>query len=237
MHTLLKHLLVGGVLWYSSFAFGQSTEGDNFQGQQLADLVVLSEQLAQEVRELRGIVEEQGYELRKLQQQRLDDYRSLDQRIASLGQTGIVAAPAPTTPVQAPEPDAVTPALPEKEVYRQAYTLVKNRDFDSAVDAFQAFLVQFPEGNYAGNAYYWLGELYDLRADYVKAQQSMLALISQFPEHRKVPDAHYKLAKVFHKMGDADKAQAHANLVIEQFAASGATAVNLAREFLAQNYP
>lgn len=228
---------------YSSFTLGQPVDTANFQRQQFADLVVLSEQLAQEVRELRGIVEQQSYELRKIQQQRIDDYRNLDKRIADLGDSTVIVdqprAVASSVDSVVDNSSSAAPAstLSEKEVYRQAYTLVKNRDFDNAVVAFKTFLVQFPDGTYAGNAYYWLGELYDLRSDHTNAQKSMLSLISQFPKHRKVPDAHYKLAKVFHKMGDADKAQEHANIVITQFSSSGATAVKLAQEFLAKNYP
>lgn len=228
---------------YSSFVFGQVAEPVNYQQQQLSDLVVLSEQLAQEVRELRGIVEQQSYELRKIQQQRLDDYRNLDKRIAGLGeatassQTVAVAVPDTNTNTVDAVNTVTAPVLSEKEAYRQAYTLVKNREFDEAVPAFQTFLEQYPDGNYAGNAFYWLGELYDLRADYTNAQKSMVALIVQFPDHRKVADAHYKLAKVFHKMGDADKAQEHANIVIDQFSSSGATTVKLAQAFLETNYP
>lgn len=239
MLPLSKVITLGGVLLYSSFALAQPQTSPYYQ-QQLADLVVLTEELAQEVRELRGIVEQQSYELRKIQQQRIDDYRSLDKRIADLGEASISSSEdSAVTELGAEHPAAVAPplGLSEKEVYRQAYTLVKNRDFDNAVQAFERFLVQFPDGSYAGNAYYWLGELFDLRGDLPNAQKSMVALISQFPDHRKVPDAHYKLAKIFHKMGDAEQAKTHANLVIDQFSANDVTAVKLAQEFLAKNYP
>ena len=42
------------------------------------------QQLRQEVSGLRGLVEEQGHELRRLKQQRLDDYLDLDKRLSEL---------------------------------------------------------------------------------------------------------------------------------------------------------
>ncbi len=249
----LNHLLFTGALLCSSFVFAQDFSSQivevdnssaNHANHELANLVLLAEQLSQEVRELRGIVEQQSYELRKLQQQRLDDYRSIDKRIAGLsaGQTPHVNNPnisqeTITQPAVAAVSSVEQAVLSEKEAYRAAYGLVKKRDFENAVTSFNSFLQDYPSGTYAGNAYYWLGELYVLENDYTNAQMSMQALIAQFPEHRKVPDAHYKLAKIFHQLGDPESAKSHANIVISQYANKSATTVQLTKEFLTKNYP
>ena len=201
---------------------------------QLAELVVLTGELAQEVRQLRGQVEEQAYELRKLQQQRLDDYRSLDKRLAELA-TG--AAQLVEPPGTAADGSAVAAAdQSEKETYRQAFALVKQQNFEAAVTALQGLLQRFPDGAYAGDAYYWLGELYDQDGNLSSAQMSLEALIAQFPDHRRVPDAHYKLARVFQKQGNDSAAKRHADIVLKQYSAKAST-LKLTQEFLARYYP
>ncbi|MEO0444312.1 MAG: YbgF trimerization domain-containing protein, partial [Pseudomonadota bacterium] len=45
------------------------------------------QQLQQEILELRGLVEEMRFELKRLKQQRLDDYLDLDKRLAELSNT------------------------------------------------------------------------------------------------------------------------------------------------------
>lgn len=249
-----------GALLCSPFAFGQpeytevidlaspviveqtapAAAGD---GSQLSDLYLLTQQLATEVRELRGLVEEQGFELRKLQQQRLDDYKDIDKRIADLAANGVVMSQEASNTAKLEEvggitePTKATSDLSEKEMYRQAYNLVKARQFDKAVPAFKQFLEVYPQGDYAGNAYYWLGELYVLENDFTASQMSMEALIAQFPEHRKVPDAYYKLAKLYKRLGDDEKAQSMAQKVITDYSGKSDTLVQLAREFLETNYP
>lgn len=214
------------------------------QPSQLADLVLLTQQLAEEVRELRGIVDEQTYEIRRLQQQRLDDYRDVDRRFAELGSAEPVASMPQSTSnnavdkpaVVAPVEGSTSSVASEKDMYRDAYNLVKARKFDEAVPAFKAFLTAHPQGEYAGNAYYWLGELYVLDSDFTAAQASMEALVAQFPEHRKVPDAYYKLAKLYMRLGDDVKAKEFANKVVNEYAGKSDTIVHLAQEFIKANY-
>ena len=55
------------------------------QNQALTDLHFEVQSLRDEVRELRGIVEEQANALRELRQRQLDDYQDLDRRISAVG--------------------------------------------------------------------------------------------------------------------------------------------------------
>ena len=259
----LIRLPVWGALLCSPFAFGQAVYTEvtelespviieqsvstvsNNDSSELSQLYLLTEQLAVEVRELRGIVEQQSFELKKLQQQRLDDYKDIDKRLVEIAEGTVpvnvgdssTLAEVTTTSSTVATATAVAPALSEKEMYRQAYNLVKGREFDKAVPAFKQFLEAYPQGDYAGNAYYWLGELYVLENDFTASQMSMEALIAQFPEHRKVPDAYYKLAKLYKRLGDDEKAKTFAQNIISKYSGKADTVVQLAQEFLATNYP
>jgi tol-pal system protein YbgF len=115
---------------------------------------------------------------------------------------------------------------------------VRSQQFDAAVDAFRQFLRNYPDGKYAANAHYWLGELYlvvqprDLEA----SRQAFSLLLSQYPDNAKAPDAMYKLGKVHFEKGNRDKAREYMDRVVTDYGNTSSSAVKLARDFLAENY-
>lgn len=197
--------------------------------------------LQQEVSELRGMVEEQGYELKRLKQQRLDDYLNLDRRLTELGGKSVSAVPGAsksddTSSGQASSDTAIGGATSgsagadEMQSYRDAIDLVlRQKNYDEAVVAFNQYLTNFPDGRYAANSQYWLGEICLLQGDLEKARSWFSRLLSEHPDHAKTPDAMYKLGTVYDKLGDADKARSLLNEVVANNANT-----NAAR--LASNY-
>ncbi len=217
-------------------------------GSNLGSLVLQIQQLQQEVMRLNGKVEEQAHELRTLQEQSLQRYRDLDKRLSSgagasaasgSGSAAPVAAPIPVANAGAANRGSGGSAQPgEKSAYDGAYGLVVGRQFDRAIPAFQQFLRDFPDGKYAPNAHYWLGELYLVLdpPDLESSRQAFALLISQYPDHSKVPDAFFKLGKVQFMKGNREKAREYLDLVIEQYGSSNPTVVKLAQDFIAENY-
>ena len=206
--------------------------------------------LQDEVMKLRGIVEEQGEQLRQLKQQRLDDYISLDKRIGALGggsaplpadgaagnagAAPVDASAAPTPPPAAAARSAASPQ--EEQAYQAAYELVRARKFPDATAAFKSFVGQYPSGDYAGNAHYWLGELYLLDGDSASAKKHFETLLGQFGDNRRVPDAMFKVGRIYHQEGDVAKAKDILDRVVNEYAGSDSTAPRLAREYLQQNF-
>jgi len=126
----------------------------------------------------------------------------------------------------------------EGEAYRAAYALVRGQKFNDAVAAFQQFLVQYPNGRYAPNAYYWLGELYLVAQppDLEQARQSFNQLLTQYPTNSKVPDALYKLGRVHFMKGNRDKSREYLDRVINEYGSTNSSAVKLAQDFIDQNF-
>lgn len=187
--------------------------------------------LQQEVQELRGIVEEQGHELKRLKQQRMDDYLDLDRRISQLSQQGSGSS----TLADTDEPIAgdVLAGKGELADYRAAIDLVlKEQDYDRGIVALEKHLAEYPSGRYAGNAQYWLGQIYLLKSQLEQSRQWFAAMLKDHPDHQKAPEAKFKLGKVYDLLGD--KAQAKA--LMEEVAASNSNAAGLAREYLKQNF-
>ena len=212
-------------------------------------VVIQLQQLQAEVRRLNGIVEQQTQEIRTLKEQGLERYIDLDRRLAAFGvgdslEDALVGTDQNTAGIPAvPEvntPTAVSAeAQPgEEAMYRDAYELVKGRDFNGAVTGFIDFLDSYPFGKYAPNAHYWLGELYLViePADAELARQSFKLLLDQYPDNAKVPDALYKLGRVYYLKGNPERSREYLDRVIKEYGAQGHPAAQLAQDFIDQNF-
>ena len=226
----------------SAAAAGQSP------GQNLGMLLSQVQELQQEVMRLNGMVEEQAYELRKLKEQSQQRYLDLDRRLGGTAAAGAglaagsAAAPsAAATPQPAPAPVSAAPAAEqpgEAEAYKAAYALVRGQQYDQSVQAFQQFLRDYPDGRYAPNAHYWLGEVYLVLQppNLEESRQAFTLLLSLYPDNSKAPDALYKLGKVYYQKGNPEKAREYMDRVIKDYGDSNTGAVQLARDFLDENY-
>jgi tol-pal system protein YbgF len=207
------------------------------QNQNFGELLYQIQLLQQEVMTLRGQLEEQGHQLRQLKQQSLERYVDLDRRISEGGAaTDAGGTSAPTGGAAGGAAGAELPG--EADAYRAAYSEVRSQQFSEAVSAFKQFLQDYPDGRYAPNAHYWLGELYLVISpqDLEASRQAFTLLLEQYPDNSKVPDALYKLGKVYYQKGNPEKARQFLNRVIDEHGSSNSPAVKLARDFLNENY-
>src|SRR5690606_17353677 len=99
-------------------------------------------------------------------------------------------------------------ASPEaRKAYDDAYALIKQRQYEPAVDALHAFVKNHPDSDLTANAYYWLGEVYLVLPRLDLAKQSFLLVVGKFPEHRKAAEAMYRLVVSTQRLGDNDAAR------------------------------
>ncbi|MFV8784339.1 tol-pal system protein YbgF [Microbulbifer sp. SA54] len=208
-----------------------------------ADAYYQMQVLQQEVQELRGAVEELRHEVKRLRQQRTEDYMDLDRRIARLsGESPASGAPEG----EDAGASATSPAVPgttsggadtgssedEKERYQSSFGLARKGDYDGASKAFKSLLEDYPNGQYAPNANYWLGEIALVQGNVEEARQWFVALLDGYPQSSKVWDGRYKLGTVYHQLGDNTKAKE----LLEQVAQSDARASGLAKQYLKENF-
>ncbi|WP_347987123.1 tol-pal system protein YbgF [Methylomonas sp. AM2-LC] len=157
--------------------------------------------------------------------------------------TAVPAAAAATSVAPAAAVPAVTNTVPvtasptsakgnEKERYQVAYDTLRNGHNEQAVKMFEAFLVDFPAGEFADNAQYWLGEAYKINRELDKARAAFNKLISQYPNSSKVPDALLKIGYIESDLQNNAKARDYLTRVTNSY--PGTTAANLAAKKLAQ---
>jgi len=189
--------------------------------------------LQDEIMTLRGLLEEQAFDIKRLKQQRLDDYLDLDKRITAL-ESRKVAPPAPAVnsvlPQVVPSADA---NAEEKQLYNDAIDqLLDQQDYSAAKSTFEKYSSTYPEGIYAANVQYWLGQIFLTEGDNDSAEQAFARIIEAYPDHQKAPDAQFKLAKIYFDNGDKEKSR----ILLDALATGSTEAARFAQSFIEENF-
>ena len=189
----------------------------------LIGMVQQMDSLQNEVRQLRGQLEERENTIAAMRERQrklyldtddrlqalengggLDDLAGLDDLddlddLDSLDDTGgnaggeVSLNSQPSVPVPVPLPQ--NNEQQEKLDYQNAYDLLILGRNREAISEFDSFLRAYPNGTYSDNAHYWLGEANYVERRFGEAIDRFNIVIFQFPASRKVPDA--KLRKGF----------------------------------------
>ena len=168
-----------------------------------------------------------------MQQSGQQRYLDLDRRLSLLMQQPGAAFPATeATPPLSSSPVAAEPTVPAADAYKQAMTLVRNKQFVEAQQAFDEFAQNYPGDELVANAWYWSGEVALVHGQHDLALTQFKKVIDQYPEHGKTPDASYKYAVTLHKQGRIDEARQWLQKVINSYAGKADATVQLARSYL-----
>jgi tol-pal system protein YbgF len=134
------------------------------------------------------------------------------------------AAQSPPAP-QVPSP----PANPvdEKTAYNQAFAALKDGRYAESARMFQEFIAQYPNGELAPNAYYWLGESYYVTQNYPISLDAFNKLLAQYPDSQKASAALLKVGYCQYELKQWDQAEATLNRVIAKY--PGTQEANLAQ--------
>ena len=204
---------------------------------QLSELFYRIQVLQQDLKDLRGTMEEQSYLIKRLERSQKEQYLDLDNRLVQLGGADLESRAAQTEDKESSE-EATTllNEVPEfdneREAYQYAFDLMRNRQYQESLAGFEEIIVAFPNGQYTPNAFYWIGELYLAQGDNEKSRQSFIQVISLYPDHQKVPDAMYKLGVVYFALGDNQSALRYLGQVQQEYPNS--SAAGLAARYLVE---
>ena len=133
-------------------------------------------------------------------------------------------------PPRGPLRDAATQA--EKASYTRAYDLLARGQNDSAVSAFDNFLIEYPDGPFSDNAWYWQGEAMYAERAFDDAMQNFGVVIGSFPTSPKVPDARLKIGFALYEQKNYREARVILTGVQDDY--PGRSAAVLARKRLQQ---
>jgi tol-pal system protein YbgF len=131
-----------------------------------------------------------------------------------------ITAPTPATPgaVGIPSlPSPETTAGNERDGYRDAFELLKQRKYPEAIDAFNELLRRYPQGQYADNARYWLAETYYVQRNYPAALAEFDRLVQLNAGSPRVPGALLKIGYIQYEQEAYDQARVALQQVVTQY--------------------
>ncbi len=167
--------------------------------------------LQEEIAQLRDQLDQQGYELNSIKQRQRSLYMDIDRRINAVetaAPASGLSVPVPSsgsraeTPKKVPGNPATVPAASDKakSEYDAAFGLLKEGRYKPAITAFEGFLKNNPNSQYADNAQYWLAEANYASRQYQQALSEFQRLIASYPNSSKAQGARLKIAYVYYEL-------------------------------------
>ena len=209
---------------------------------QSSELLMTVQQLQEEVSLLRGQLESQQHQFRKMESEQKERYRDLDRRLSAIMQSQLQPtseeavpdsnATAPAAESAAEEPKAsqaaetaqsAAPAASAKSDetdqadYQAAFALVRERNFQGAASGFEQFIINYPASPRLPNAYYWLGEIYLAQGNQADSEKAFQRVVTEFKDSRKAADAMYKLGILYKQQGNMEKSMSYMSQVVKQY--------------------
>lgn len=207
------------------------------------DLVNQVSQLEQQVQDLQGQVQVLSHTLQTVQTQTTSQYADLDQRLqkattatpASTSTSTSTATTATTSGTPVTPKDTTDTKISEKDLYGAAYKNIREQKNADGIAGMKKYLDKYPDGKYASNAHYWLGQLYILKGDDKSIKDAVIefnTVIKKYPDSKENKEASLKLGFAYLLQNKSIEAKAQFKKVIKEF--PGTSAAQLAEARLAQ---
>ena len=176
-------------------------------------------QLSQELNQVKGTNEVLNHKLEQVEERQRNLYQLLDK----------LDKPSASSP-QTTEPIDAGVQTDDKVAYQQAVDLVLiNKDFDQAITAFEAFIIDYPQSSYMANSYYWLGQLLYKERKREDARAAFLTVAEKYPNSNKRADSLYKIGFIDEYLGKIQSAKAFYTRVVNEFPDSSAAELSKKR--------
>lgn len=168
----------------------------------------------QMIRDMNGKVENVEYRLKTLEKKLETFDKDIDLRFEQIkkqmtavsvsrqGKNGQKAAAKPLAKPAVQTPKGIAP----KNLYEAALTDLKNNKLTDAETKLNQFLTSYPKETLAGNAQYWLGEVYYKQQNFAKAAVAFKDGYSKYPQGAKGADCLLKLGLSMKALGKKEEA-------------------------------
>lgn len=107
--------------------------------------------------------------------------------------------------------------LGPKGIYQEALKLYKKGEYENARKLFEKLLKEYPNSSLAGNAQFWIGEIYFSQKQFEEAILAYQKAIKKYPKNVKIPGALLKQALSFAALGDKNTAKVLLNQLIKKY--------------------
>ncbi|TLN07068.1 tol-pal system protein YbgF [bacterium] len=215
--------------------------------ERVAQLGARVDQMDQEVKALKGKVEELDIRSRQAAPQQSQGVEGIRTQIADLA-TRIESLSTQVTPraqdkkgkIEGQQPEAVKTAPPvvppvavdatksgeeTKKLYDTGYNLYRQGKYAEGRQALEEYIKYYPDTPLTDNAHFWIGESYYNEGQYEKSILAYDKIVREFQKGDKVPSALLKQAFAFDALGDQLDAKILLKKLIKEYSDSEQAAV------------
>lgn len=113
----------------------------------------------------------------------------------------------------------------EDAAYKSALNVTRSGQYGNGIAKFQEFLQQYPQGKYAANAEYWIGEAYYAQGKIQDALGQFQKVNAGYATHHKNADALLKAGMCLNRLGNKEEAKEKFASVLDRFPKSEAASI------------
>lgn len=166
------------------------------------------DELSQEVSLLSGNLELFNHKIEQVENRQRNLYQLIDEQKNSL-------APEKATSENVPHN--------EKTAYQSAVDLVLvEKDYQQAITAFEAFVIDYPISPLIANSQYWLGQLLYKEKKRDEARNAFLIVTDNYPDSSKRADSLFKIGIIDEYLGNKVSAKTFYEQVVKEYPDSSA---------------
>jgi len=171
------------------------------------------DELSQEVSQISGNLELFNHKIEQVENRQRTLYQLIDEQ-----KNRTVA-----TPAKQPIENSVPVDKDEKVAYQSAVDLVLvAKDYQQAITAFEAFVIDHPESSLIANSQYWLGQLLYKEKKRDEARNAFLIVTDNYPDSSKRADSLFKIGIIDEYLGKKASAKTFYEKVLTEYPESSA---------------
>jgi tol-pal system protein YbgF len=182
------------------------------------------ETMQTQIQHLRGLLEEQNYEIERLKKAERERYADLDRRMTELRNPKNNISNAD---LAVAGQGSILAIDEDEKTYLSAKAKVDSKEYNAAIAEFTLYLEFFPDGKYVAQAHYWMGELYMALEfpEYENALSHFEIVVNDFPTHSKMPGSLYKIGLIHLEKTENAKAKLTFQKLVKDFPSSATTSL------------
>ena len=201
------------------------------QQESLEMLLEKLNKLEEEIANLSNNLDQNTYELQRIEDANQLRYMDLDKRIHQLetlillsneddNQDQIVSGDIDENPLS----DLIANDESEEEflLWSNSLKLIENSRYSEAAENLRLLILSFPRGEYSIEAYFYLGDIYFQQQMYQDSIETFNSLLINFPDNNRTPETIFKLGLNFLRIEDEIAAISNFNNVIQNYPESSA---------------
>ena len=201
------------------------------QQESLEMLLEKLNKLEEEIANLSNNLDQNTYELQRIEDANQLRYMDLDKRIYQLetlillsneddNQDQIASGDIDENPLS----DLIANDESEEEflLWSNSLKLIENSRYSEAAENLRLLILSFPRGEYSIEAYFYLGDIYFQQQMYQDSIETFNSLLINFPDNNRTPETIFKLGLNFLRLEDEIAAISNFNNVIQNYPESSA---------------